>query len=784
MHNIEPQHVPASTQLLELISGVCSMIPPLWDLANYVAVNPFLGFSSHPVPEAARVIGDGLGAHVLPSFAFYQRRWREGAFSNADLARAAQRNGYDAAALTAMLAGATAMPRRACGGARTFAEEHDDRHGSDWSAITLRQVALWCAAYSSPNTAAWGRVTAAGLYGTWREAAQADRALEIEGLAGWRAWAALLPMDAITTIATLLDQLVAPDDHAAYLYHLLAGVYGWASFLRRDEWAAGGTASAVVDLLAIRIATDAAVAQLAPHTTARQAHPVTSTVEDEATRFVLQAALEDGYATRLFGALAPPPAPAPATRPAVQAIFCIDVRSELLRRQLEAQSLAIETRGFAGFFGVSLDWQAAGAHSARCPVLLEPAVQVQSLAHVTTGLGSSAVKHMQTAPAAAFSFVEIVGLTYGARLIADALGWNTTPDTGEDHAPFALEADQHGSGIVLADRIALATAILKNTGLHGSLARLVLLCGHAGRSENNAHAASLDCGACGGHGGAINARIAAAVLNDHAVRAGLTALGQTIPADTWFIPGVHDTSVDQIALLDTAQAPASHRADLDQLACWLAQAGANVRAERAPTLGLAIMPDQQLKRRLAQRARDWSEARPEWGLARNAAFIAARRARTRGVNLHGRAFLHEYDWRDDADGSVLSLILSAPMVVASWINLQYFASTVDNQFFGCGSKALHNRVGVHGVVLGNGGDLRTGLALQSVQHADGSWYHEPLRLQVIVEARCEQIDAVLDAQPHVKELVENGWVRLFALDPASSSVRQRHAGAWLLLAAD
>lgn len=781
MHKIEPQHTPASTHL-DTIRRVCSMIPPLWDLANYVAVNPFLGFSSRSVPEAARAIGDGLGARVLPDLAFYQRRWREGAFSSADLARAAQRSGYDAAALTALLDGTTTMPLRAGNRARTFAEEHDARHSSDWNAITLRQVALWCAAYTQADGTGWGRATtAAGLYGAWREAAQTDRALEAEGLPGWRVWAADLPATATTTITTLLDQLVAPDEHEAYLYRLLAGVYGWASFLRRDEWATGGELGAVADLLAIRIATDAAVAQLAPHAT-RHVHSVANTVEDEATRFVLQDALENGYAAQLFGMLAPPSAP--ATRPAMQAIFCIDVRSEPLRRQLEAQSPAIETRGFAGFFGVSLDWQAAGAHSARCPVLLQPAVHVQSLAHVTIRPGSGMVKHMQTAPAAAFSFVEIAGLTYGARLIADALGLSTTPDTGESHAPFTLEADAHGSGIVLADRIALAAAILKNTGLRGSCARLVLLCGHAGRSENNAHAASLDCGACGGHGGAINARIAAAVLNDQAVRAGLSALGLPIPADTWFIPGVHDTSVDQVTLLDTAQAPTSHRANLDQLADWLAQAGAQVRAERAPALGLAAMPDFQLKRRLAQRARDWSEARPEWGLARNAAFIAARRARTRGVNLHGRAFLHEYDWRDDADGSVLGLILSAPMVVASWINLQYFASTVDNQFFGCGTKALHNRVGVHGVVLGNGGDLRTGLALQSVQHADGSWYHEPLRLQVVVEAPCEQIDAVLDAQPGVKELVENGWLRLFALDPASTNVRQRHAGEWLLLAAD
>lgn len=159
--------------------------------------------------------------------------------------------------------------------------------------------------------------------------------------------------------------------------------------------------------------------------------------------------------------------------------------------------------------------------------------------------------------------------------------------------------------------------------------------------------------------------------------------------------------------------------------------------------------------------------------------IAARRARTRGLNLDGRSFLHEYDCETDPDDSILTLILIAPMVVASWINLQYFGSTVDNHVFGCGNKTLHNRVGAQGVVIGNGGDLRTGLALQSVCNPDGSWFHEPLRLQVIVEAGRENIDTVLAAFPNVRELVENGWVRLFALSPSGNDIwRRLPGGVW------
>ena len=158
------------------------------------------------------------------------------------------------------------------------------------------------------------------------------------------------------------------------------------------------------------------------------------------------------------------------------------------------------------------------------------------------------------------------------------------------------------------------------------------------------------------------------------------------------------------------------------------------------------------------------------------AFVVARRSRSAGRDLQGRAFLHEYDASQDTDLSVLSLILSAPMVVASWINLQYFASTVDNRAFGSGDKMLHNRVGNLGVVVGNGIDLRAGLPLQSVQAADGTPFHEPIRLQVFVEAPVTRIEAVLQSQPGVRDLVENGWVRLFALSPDGATVARRVPG--------
>jgi uncharacterized protein YbcC (UPF0753/DUF2309 family) len=67
-----------------------------------------------------------------------------------------------------------------------------------------------------------------------------------------------------------------------------------------------------------------------------------------------------------------PSAGAGAVRPQAQAVFCIDVRSEPLRRNLEATG-DYETYGFAGFFAVAIRHQALGSHheTSQFPVIVQ-----------------------------------------------------------------------------------------------------------------------------------------------------------------------------------------------------------------------------------------------------------------------------------------------------------------------------------------------------------------------------------------------------------------------------
>jgi uncharacterized protein YbcC (UPF0753/DUF2309 family) len=122
--------------------------------------------------------------------------------------------------------------------------------------------------------------------------------------------------------------------------------------------------------------------------------------------------------------------------------------------------------------------------------------------------------------------------------------------------------------------------------------------------------------------------------------------------------------------------------------------------------------------------------------------------------------------------------MTAPMIVAHWINMQYYGSAVDNRRFGSGNKVLHNVVGGSiGVLEGNGGDLRVGLALQSL-HDGVQWMHEPMRLNVILEAPQRAIEDVIIRHNRVRELIDNAWIHLFQIDEDGNMNRRGIDKQW------
>ncbi|MCB1179251.1 MAG: DUF2309 family protein, partial [Leptospiraceae bacterium] len=321
-------------------------------------------------------------------------------------------------------------------------------------------------------------------------------------------------------------------------------------------------------------------------------------------------------------------------------------------------------------------------------------------------------------------------------------------------------------GLSIDAKNQLAYNALKNMGLIDNFAKLIFIAGHGSETENNPYGSGLDCGACGGHAGDVNARVAALVLNEKPVREYLKGQGINIPDDTIFVAGMHNTTTDEFTIYDEEQFQSPDQKKL--ISEWkniLKSAGEKARLERAPKMGLDSIDHKSIFKKSV----DWSETRPEWGLAGNACFIAGSRDLTKNINLQGRSFLHNYDYTKDKDGKVLELIMTAPLVVASWINLQYYASSANNKYFGSGTKTTHNLTGKFAVMQGNSGDLQVGLPFQSV-HNGKELVHKPQRLNTIIQAPVEMIKVVLKNHPEVTRLFDNNWIYFTAIDPISEKM--------------
>jgi uncharacterized protein YbcC (UPF0753/DUF2309 family) len=795
------------TAVDEACERACATIAPMWPLDRAIAVNPHWHRIGQPVRAVAARLAVLGGITVFPDRAYVRTAWASGRITADDLEHAldqvpgARAAGLCAARCLDALNHECHLPRLPL--LIDVLDKDPRRHTRlSWRHAITHQVSQTCAAYFDRHQADWQPARSGGLYAFWRETLTHDHGIgQLMGLPRLAHTLHALPPDAHTASRWVLERLeLPPAIWPAYLEAVLLTVNGWASWCAYLAWQARLDGSApdihLRELLAIRLAWGAILlegcdddAAHAAFEAVRQqwlaADAVLQQAQDELlVDEVWQVALELGYQRPLAQQLEQAVSAGTTPPPTVQAVFCIDVRSEPMRRALEAAHPSLQTIGFAGFFGVPADYQPLGGVSARpqLPGLLAPSVRIRD---TVVGGNGDAADLTQAAtraqrrrlgwqqawaagshwPGSAFSFVEAAGITYVPKLLRWLRASSPPREADEHHgipARYRPWCRPTLADLTPAEGAALAARILRLLGLAQQLAPLVLLVGHASQSHNNAHAATLDCGACGGQSGEANVRALARLLNDPAVRAELHRLGLSIPADTCFVAALHNTTTDEIIAFDLDLLGPTARERWQALQPAIERAGDQVRRERAPRLGLAaeLSADQRL-RALRQRANDGAQTRPEWGLAGNAAFIAAPRARTRGLDLAGRCFLHDYDHRLDPDGSTLELLMTAPMVVAHWINWQYHSSLCDPHHLGSGNKVLHNVVGGHiGVFEGNGGDLRVGLALQSL-HDGQRWQHEPLRLTVVIEAPTSAIERVLARHAQVRQLLDNGWLHLW-----------------------
>ncbi|MEM9085934.1 MAG: DUF2309 domain-containing protein [Pseudomonadota bacterium] len=773
-----PQITPARlSEVLSAAEAAARAVPPAFPLDATVAVNPFLGQAGEDLATATARLSRVAGTRLTQTGDVYAEAIRTGHILDEDLEAALEANtsALKHGTVAALKLSASALGNAAPAPALpTIADLAARVSGIDWPSVIDKTFGQWAAGQFDRGQALWSPTPGAQAFAGWRAWAAHDLTPEIAGLKGFCAHVVAAPDTTERAILFASDKLGLSGEAAETAFHrLYMSLGGWAQHARWMLWQAelaGEVDRTLADLLAIRLIWEEALLEQFPEvadqwtdTLAGHASPLEPT-QEQVTLAILQDAADRAHQRRLRVAL--DGADTVEGRPELQAAFCIDVRSEVFRRALESVDASIETLGFAGFFGLPIAHRPHGSDliQNRLPVLLSPGLDTTSEGDPEADRDtrikartSRAFGRFKQAAVSSFAFVESMGPLYIAKLVKDALG------LAQKAAPVEPMPEVVG-GFSAKMKVSTAATVLGAMSLTTNFAKVILLLGHGSKVTNNPHESAYQCGACGGHAGDVSARVLAGMLNDPETRTGLAERGLHVPEDTVFIAGIHDTTTDAVALFEDDVETASH--DLDLVREWLDEAKWIARAERAPKLPGAKWQS------LDARATNWAETRPEWGLAGCGAFIAAPRSATAGKDLGGRAFLHSYNWQSDEGFGVLELILTAPVVVGSWISLQYYGSSVAPEIFGGGNKLIHNVVGGFGVIEGNSGRLRAGLPWQSV-HDGEKLMHEPLRLSVMIEAPQEAILDVLERHEQVRELFDNGWLHLFTLKNGKVDARYR-----------
>ncbi len=757
------------------ISEVSGQLIRNWPLYSFVTSNPLAGLEELHFDDAIKQMRKYVGVSGYPSASVFVQALRENQIDKSIVEEQLLENGITLT-VEESLERLHALEQQNLS-VRTLGDV--DRHIIKWMAVFLDQgIAEW----NMPNREK-------GFYSAWKMSARFDTSLPKRNVIN------SLPENAMEALGYLLAGYKSDDFQTLFKYHLLA-LPGWTGYIRyrmenANDWQKEYPIT-LMDYLAVRLAVCIQFDDpfLPNHITNEQepAH------EDQIQSAWLKA-MEKSYQVRLMAQVksqANGQMKKVTEKPEAQFVFCIDTRSERIRRAVE-QAGNYETHGYAGFFGIAMDYKDhdKGISHKACPPIVDSVFEATEMNHpvrTTQAVKFSLYSNLKKAlndfiftlknnVPASFGYVESSGFFYGTGLLTKTLAPTFLYRIKEKIANYVGQPEWFNQMTLSHKKEELSVGV-NNLSTHDKatiaktafdlmgwdhFAPIVVFSGHGSQTSNNPFESSLDCGACAGNKGGRNARLLADIYNEPEVRKRLAVQYDIdVPEDTWFIAAEHNTTTNHIHLFDR-NAPAEYQPQIEMLKSNLTAAQHTANKEQFNITGENVKKTMHEAHR---RAADWAETRPEWGLAGNASFIIGRRELTSDLNLEARSFLHSYDWEKDPDGEKLEAILQGPMVVTQWINNHYYFASVDNERFGSGTKVTLNVTGKFGVVQGNGGDLKFGLPLESLQDDDYLLHHLPLRLTVLIQAPVSRVESIISKHREtLGNLVKNEWIYLAVIDP-------------------
>ena len=449
--------IPAA--ITDAIDYAIRQIPPAWPLESSVAVNPFLGQSGETLAATAARLRKVGGVPVTMTRDWYLEKIAADQITETDMDAALGASPHvNKPASVDDLRTAMATQRPAPVALANAAELAAKASGTDWPGVLSDRIGSWLGSYFDQGQALWPTIPSHSAWDAWRTYASHDLTPEIMGLQSFAQTVANAPQDPRLLIARVVKTLGLDEASLPSFFHqMLFSLGGWAQYARYKLWQAelaGNYDTIVSDLLAVRLLWEEAIylqhrdaiadnwaAVLDQHGTNSSADACD--IVDE----ILQEAAERASQRELSETLSAPGIAPNIGRPALQAVFCIDVRSEVFRRALESADRSIQTIGFAGFFGLAVEHRgfASDVAEQRLPVLLNPSVTSVSGADGDVARDESvrftlrakrAWGRFKLAAISSFAFVEATGPLYVMKLLRDTLG--LARSNGHDRACTAV----------------------------------------------------------------------------------------------------------------------------------------------------------------------------------------------------------------------------------------------------------------------------------------------------------------------------------------------------------
>lgn len=142
--------------LAQALKDVHAIVPPLWPLADYVAVNPCVGLIDRPLLGAEVLLSSVRDCSLLMPLEYFRKVYEDGRLSAQDLTAALAQCAaehpdwygcFDVADLTERLTHMPLPRGETRDRFRTVAEAVDQRRQSSWSSHIINDITRHCAAH-------------------------------------------------------------------------------------------------------------------------------------------------------------------------------------------------------------------------------------------------------------------------------------------------------------------------------------------------------------------------------------------------------------------------------------------------------------------------------------------------------------------------------------------------------------------------------------------------------------------------------------------------------------